>query len=82
MKNIKEKKIGVLSFKSSFKSNEIFHEIVLSKTANLSEAATNLYDALHELDALLLDVIIAEKLPEIGLGVSVNDRLQRAAFVN
>jgi len=37
---------------------------------------------LHELDALQLDIIIAEKLPEIGLGVSVNDRLQRAAFVN
>ena len=76
------KKIGVLSFKSSFKSNEIFHEIVLSKTANLSEAATNLYDSLHKLDSLQLDVIIAEKLPEFGLGISVNDRLQRAAFVN
>lgn len=75
------KKIGILSFKNSFKSEEIFREIILSKSANLSEAATNLYDALHELDALQLDVIIAEKLPEIGLGISVNDRLQRAAFV-
>jgi len=82
IKKFEGKKMGVLSFKSSFKTEEIFHEIILSTSGNLEEAATNLYDALHELDALQLDIIIAEKLPEIGLGVSVNDRLQRAAFVN
>jgi L-threonylcarbamoyladenylate synthase len=74
------KKIGVLSFNSSYKSDTIFHKIILSPSGNLEVAATNLYDALHELDALQLDVIIAEKLPEIGLGISVNDRLQRAAY--
>lgn len=75
------KKIGVLSFKNSFKIDENSHEIILSKTGNLAEAATNLYDSLHELDRLQLDIIIAERLPEIGLGISVNDRLQRAAFM-
>ncbi len=50
------------------------------KLSNLQEAASKLYDSLHELDHLNLDVIIAEKLPEIGLGNSMNDRLQRAAF--
>jgi len=54
--------------------------IVLSTTSDLHEAASKLYDALHELDSLNLDVIIAEKLPETGLGKSINDRLQRAAF--
>ena len=82
IKKFEGKKIGVLSFNSCHKSNTIFHEIILSRVGNLEEAATNLYDDLHELDALQLDIIIAEKLPEIGLGVSVNDRLQRAAFVN
>lgn len=76
------KKIGVLTFNSSFKTDEIFTEIILSKTSNLHEAASKLYDALHELDHLNLDLIIAEKLPETGLGKSMNDRLQRAAFNN
>jgi L-threonylcarbamoyladenylate synthase len=74
------KKIGVLAFNSSFKTDEIFTEIILSKTSDLHEAASKLYDALHELDHLNLDVIIAEKLPETGLGKSMNDRLERAAF--
>ena len=42
--------------------------------------ATKLYDSLHELDCKKLDVIIAERLPDIGLGKSINDRLQRATF--
>lgn len=74
------KKIGVLTFKDSVKSKLISHEIILSKSANLAEATAKLYDALHELDSHQLDVIIAEKLPDIGLGATVNDRLQRAAF--
>ncbi|MDP4600583.1 MAG: L-threonylcarbamoyladenylate synthase [Polaribacter sp.] len=82
IKKFEGKKIGILSFNSSYKSETILHEIILSRVGNLEEAATNLYDALHKLDALQLDIIIAEKLPEIGLGVSVNDRLQRATFVN
>jgi L-threonylcarbamoyladenylate synthase len=46
----------------------------------MQEAASNLYAAMHALDAQQLDVIIAEKLPEFGLGKSMNDRLQRATF--
>jgi L-threonylcarbamoyladenylate synthase len=42
-------------------------------------AASKLYSALHELDHLELDVIIAEKVPNIGLGKSINDRLKRAS---
>ena len=40
---------------------------------------SKLYSALHELDQLELDVIIAEKVPNIGLGKSINDRLKRAS---
>jgi L-threonylcarbamoyladenylate synthase len=80
IKNHPTKKIGVLAFNSSFKTDAIFTEIILSKTSDLKEAASKLYDALHELDHLNLEVIIAEKLPETGLGKSINDRLQRAAF--
>lgn len=76
------KKIGLLSFNTSFKRDEISTEITLSETSNLQEAASKLYDALHELDHQNLDVIIVEKMPDFGLGKSMNDRLQRAAFNN
>ena len=34
---------------------------------------------MHELDELQLDVILIEKLPNEGLGRSMNDRLERAS---
>jgi L-threonylcarbamoyladenylate synthase len=46
-------------------------------TGNLTEAASQLYNALHKLDQLHLDVIIAERFPDHGLG-RINDRLERA----
>jgi len=33
---------------------------------------------MHRLDNLKLDLIIAERLPETGIGNSINDRLERA----
>jgi L-threonylcarbamoyladenylate synthase len=74
-----EKKIGVLIFKSSL-NNKNITEIVLSKEGSLQEAASKLYDAMHELDTKNLDIIIAERFSEFGLGKSINDRLQRATF--
>ncbi len=80
LKTYSDKRIGVLSFSSSFEGDNIQHQIILSEEQNLNEAASKLYDALHELDSLKLDIIIAEVFPDFGLGKSINDRLQRAAF--
>ena len=52
---------------------------VLSESGNLIEAAANLFDMLHELDSLGLDLIRAEEVPEQGLGTAINDRLRRAS---
>lgn len=52
--------------------------ISLSDNNDLEEAAQNLYAAMHELDAMGFDFIIAELFPNSGLGVSINDRLHRA----
>ncbi|WP_405609722.1 L-threonylcarbamoyladenylate synthase [Polaribacter sp. Asnod1-A03] len=73
------KKIGVLSFSNSLNDNSLT-EIILSEKGSMHEAASKLYDSLHELDHLDLDVIIAERFPDNGLGKSINDRLQRATF--
>ncbi|MFD1062881.1 L-threonylcarbamoyladenylate synthase [Winogradskyella litorisediminis] len=72
------KKIGVLLFKNELESENISFQIILSKSGNLEEAASKLYDALHQLDGANLDIIIAERFPNFGLGKSINDRLNRA----
>jgi L-threonylcarbamoyladenylate synthase len=73
-----DKKIGLLLHSidhANFKVSEI---IYLSKIGNLKEAASQLYNAMHQLDQLDLDVIVAHRLPDKGLGKSINDRLERA----
>src|SRR5581483_5319062 len=52
---------------------------VLSATGDPVEAAARLFDALHTLDAADLDQIVAQPVPEVGLGRAVMDRLRRAA---
>lgn len=72
------KKIGLLLLKKTIENKSILHQEILSEKGNLSEAAKNLYAALHRLDNLNLEIIIAEKMPNIGIGISINDRLTRA----
>jgi len=73
-----EKRIGLITLTESKYSKRVEQAEVLSKTADLVEATANLYAAMHRLDQLKLDVIIAEKMPKKGLGNSINDRLSRA----
>ena len=75
-----EKRIGILVFKANVKDHTIATQIILSEKGDMVEAAARLYDAMHELDHQNLDVIIAERFPDFGLGKSINDRLQRATF--
>ena len=72
------KRIGVLAINKPSKHDAIVFQIVLSESTDLQEAASKLYDALHQLDKQDLDIIIAERFPDFGLGKSINDRLQRA----
>ncbi|MFA9478157.1 L-threonylcarbamoyladenylate synthase [Phycisphaerales bacterium AB-hyl4] len=51
----------------------------LSPAGDLVEAAANLFAAMRRLDAAGLDLIIAERVPDTGLGRAINDRLRRAA---
>ncbi|MEO1030695.1 MAG: L-threonylcarbamoyladenylate synthase [Bacteroidota bacterium] len=72
------KRIGVLLYNDVLNDDGIDFKIVLTQGRNLNEAASKLYDALHQLDKQDLDIIIAERLPDYGLGKSINDRLDRA----
>jgi L-threonylcarbamoyladenylate synthase len=53
-------------------------QLVLSRTADLSEAARNLFSAIRTLDDKGAVAIYAEKVPDTGLGRAINDRLTRA----
>lgn len=72
------KKIGLLLFQNPIKNSTIIHQEILSKSGDFTEAAKNLYAAMHRLDENKLDVIIAERLPDKSLGKTINDKLERA----
>jgi len=71
-----DKKIATLTLQNSF---ENISGEQLSPSGNLSEAARALFSAMRRLDQSGADVILAERMPEEGLGRAINDRLQRAA---
>ncbi|SEG41814.1 L-threonylcarbamoyladenylate synthase [Algoriphagus boritolerans] len=70
---------SVLSFSDFFPEISAESQIALSPEGNLLEAAKNLFSAMRKLDEGKSTVILAELLPEEGLGRAINDRLRRAA---
>jgi len=74
----KGKKIGFLAFQEQKDFLQFQHIEVLSKKGDFREAAANLFSAIRRLDALDLDLILAEAVPEAGLGRAIMDRLRRA----
>lgn len=73
-----EGRVGLLRYRESINLPAAAQEI-LAPTGDDRVAAANLFAALRRLDDLKLDLIIAELLPECGLGRAINDRLCRAA---
>ncbi|PQJ15413.1 L-threonylcarbamoyladenylate synthase [Aureicoccus marinus] len=79
LRNYPGSSIGVLQFRADSDLEGSIYQEVLSAKGSLKEAAANLYQSLHKLDSLELDIILAERFPEEGLGKTINDRLERAA---
>lgn len=75
----RDKKIGLLVFQEPRWSFKFHHIEVLSKKGDFREAAANLFAAIRRLDELNLDLILAETIPEVGLGRAIMDRLRRAS---
>jgi L-threonylcarbamoyladenylate synthase len=73
------RRIGLLSFQGPPTTLGFTAVEVLSPGGSLREAAANLFAALHRLDNVGLDLIIAEAVPDTGLGLAINDRLRRAS---
>jgi L-threonylcarbamoyladenylate synthase len=75
------KPIAVLSFEKSYAGADIVANEVLSVSGDLTEAARNLFNAMRRLDRRDVQVILAERVPDQGLGMAINDRLERAAAI-
>jgi len=74
---IPKKNEAVIGFGKEFKIKKNYFN--LSKNGNLKEAANNLYSTLRKIKNNGFKSIIVNKIPNIGIGLAINDRLKRAA---
>lgn len=73
------KRVAVISFSRQVPvDGPVAWSHVLSPASDLHEAARNLFRVLREVDAENPDVVLAEPVPDTGIGRAVNDRLERA----
>ena len=68
--------LGLLTLNES--GEGFSHRMALSPQGNLEEAAAKFFEALRDLDKCGVKEIWADKMPEVGLGRAINDRLTRA----
>jgi len=77
---VQEKKVGILWFNQiRIFSPKVIVNKVLAPSGTFQEAAANMYDHLHQMEKAGIDLIIVERLPQYGLGRTINDRFERAA---
>ena len=76
IKDPKKNSAYILINKKKFTSRNFFY---LTKNKNLEEAGKNLYKTLRKIKKKKFKLIEVEKIPNIGIGRTINDRLQRAS---
>ena len=76
VKKSKSNEAFVLIKKRNINSKNYYY---LSKKKNLKEAAKNLYSILRKIKKDGYKMIAVEKIPNIGIGKTINDRLNRAS---
>jgi L-threonylcarbamoyladenylate synthase len=73
------KRWGLLAFDGRRPAGPYARVEVLSEKGDLREAAATLFTKLRSLDRLGLERIVAESVPNEGLGMAILDRLRKAA---
>ena len=73
----RHQKLAVLGFGEFLVPDDVY-ALNLSASANLDEAARNLFHYMRLLDNIGPELILALKVPDNGLGAAINDRLKRA----
>jgi L-threonylcarbamoyladenylate synthase len=72
-------RVGLLSLLPPENAGAYAAVEVLSQQGDLREAAANLFSALHRLDGMQLDRLVALPVPEVYLGAAIMDRLRRCS---
>ncbi len=72
-------KAGLLSFSGKDTAKYKIVEL-LAPDGNLKTCAVNLFAAIHRLEESDVDYIIAETVPEVGVGIAIMDKLKKAAY--
>jgi L-threonylcarbamoyladenylate synthase len=78
-KEIDKTRAGLISLRGADAGGYKLAEI-LSPAGDLREAAANLFGALHKMEDAEIDCIVAEPVPETGIGLAIMDRLRKAAY--
>ena len=76
IKQPRQNEAFILIKKRNFYDKNFFY---LTKNQNLKEAAKNLYKTLRKIKKKKFKYIAVEKIPDNGLGETINDRLIRAS---
>jgi L-threonylcarbamoyladenylate synthase len=77
MKEYGHLNVGIISFQQQY---DVSHpHMILSTKGDMAEAASRLFSAMREMDEKNVDVILAELVPDVGIGKAINDRLKRAS---
>lgn len=74
-----KERIGYLAFQKYNADLPQRNQLILSESRIYREAAKNLFAYMRQLDAMDIDKIYVELLPEQDLGIAINDRLRRAS---
>jgi L-threonylcarbamoyladenylate synthase len=77
--NIKKTKDGTAFILIKKRKTKLKNYFYLSADGNLDEAAKNLYSCFRKIKNKGYMSIAVEKIPNKGLGKTINDRLHRAA---
>lgn len=76
---IEPSQAGYISFRGEIPAD--FKETrTLSLRGDLKEYATRIFSAMHELQESDVAAILAEPVPEEGIGIAIMDRLRKAAY--
>lgn len=79
LRRFAESKKALLSFSEKYEAENVVASEILSLSGDLHEAARNLFSAMRKLDSSDAEIILAERFPAEGLGLAINDRLDRAS---
>lgn len=77
--DIDKTKAGLLSFSGKNTANYQMVEL-LAPDKELRTCAVNLFAAIHRLEESNVEYILAEPVPETGIGIAIMDKLRKAAY--